>query len=31
MSWFQHISIMKEGASPEWLAPVSEEEYAKLK
>ncbi|WP_303163861.1 cupin domain-containing protein [Mitsuokella multacida] len=30
-SWFQHLSIMKEGASTEWLEPVSEAEYAKLK
>ena len=29
-SWFQHLSI-KEGASTEWLEPVSEAEYAKLK
>lgn len=30
-SWFQHLSIMKEGAKTEWLEPVSKEEYAKLK
>lgn len=28
--WFQHLSIMKEGASTEWLEPVSPSEYAKL-
>lgn len=28
--WFQHLSIMKEGASTEWLEPVSPAEYAKL-
>ena len=32
-SWFQHLSIMKEGdeVSTEWLEPVDEAEYAKLK
>ena len=30
-SWFQHLSIMQEGASTEWLEPVDEAEYAKLK
>lgn len=32
-SWFQHIAIgvAKEGASNEWLEPVSDEEYDKLK
>ena len=29
--WFQHLSIMKEGASTEWLEPVDPSEYAKLK
>ena len=28
--WFQHLSIMKEGASTEWLEPVSPSEYVKL-
>ncbi len=23
-SWFQHLSIMKEGSSPEWLEPVDQ-------
>ena len=30
-SWFQHLSIMTEGSTTEWLEPVSEAEYAKLK
>ena len=30
-SWFQHLSIFKEGATTEWLEPVNEAEYAKLK
>lgn len=32
-SWFQHIAFMKaeEGASNEWLEPVTDEEYDKLK
>ena len=30
-SWFQHISIMQEGATTEWLEPVDQNEYAKLK
>ncbi len=30
-SWFQHLSIMKDGAGTEWLEPVSEADYAKLK
>ena len=29
--WFQHLSIMKEGASTEWLEPVNPSEYAKLR
>lgn len=29
--YFQHLSIMKEGASTEWLEPVDEAEYQKLK
>lgn len=33
-SWFQHLTHMKdvqEGASNEWLEPVSDETYDKLK
>jgi len=30
-SWFQHLSIFKEGATTEWLEPVDPKEYAKLK
>ena len=32
-SWFQHLTVEvpAEGASNEWLEPVSEEEYSKLK
>lgn len=30
-SWFQHIYILKEGFSTEWLEPVNPAEYAKLK
>ena len=30
-SWFQHLSIMKAGATTEWLETVSDVEYAKLK
>ena len=31
-SWFQHLSIMQEeGVSTEWLEPVNQSEYAKLK
>ena len=29
-AWFQHLSIMLEGASTEWLEPVDPAEYAKL-
>lgn len=31
-SWFSHVALMvpKEGASNEWLEPVSDEEYAAL-
>ena len=29
--WFQHLSIMKEDATTEWLEPVAPAEYAKLK
>ena len=30
-SWFQHLSIMKEGADTEWLEPVDPAVYDKLK
>ena len=30
-AWFQHLSIMLDGADTEWLEPVSEAEYKKLK
>ena len=30
-SWFQHFSIMLDGATTEWLEPVDQAEYAKLK
>ena len=30
-SWFQHLAIMNEGASTEWLEPVNPEDYNKLK
>lgn len=29
--WFQHLSIMKEGAGTEWLEPVDPKEYEALK
>lgn len=29
-SWFQHLSIMQEGASTEWLEPVNVTDYRKL-
>ena len=29
-TWFQHLSIMLDGAGTEWLEPVDEAEYAKL-
>ena len=30
-SWFQHLSIAKEGVETEWLEPVDPREYEKLK
>lgn len=30
-SWFQHLSIMKSGATTEWLEPVNPDDYANLK
>ena len=30
-NWFQHLSIMQDGATTEWLEPVDQEEYLKLK
>lgn len=30
-NWFQHLSIMKTGASTEWLEPVNPDDYNKLK
>ena len=30
-SWFQHLSIMQDGATTDWLEPVDQSEYAKLK
>ena len=30
-SWFQHLSIMQEGASTQWLEPVNESFYQTLK
>lgn len=30
-SWFQHLSIMREGVSTEWLEPVDEAAYKNLK
>ena len=30
-TWFQHLSIMLDGAATEWLEPVDAAEYAKLK
>lgn len=29
--WFQHLSIMKEGAGTDWMEPVDPKEYEKLK
>ena len=30
-TWFQHLAIMEDGAGTEWLEPVDEAVYAKLK
>ena len=30
-SWFQHISIMQDGATTEWLEPVNADDYKKLR
>ena len=30
-SWFQHLTVMQEGAETEWLEPVDAAEYEKLK
>ena len=30
-SWFAHIAISVPGSQAEWLEPVSDEEYQKLK
>lgn len=30
-NWFQHLSIMHNGTTTEWLEPVNQSEYAKLK